>query len=125
VSSFFGGNPGKIISLWKTGNLTLCLTNAILEEYIEVIIRMGLANEDELKELFKLFRTGFNSSFVAKTPKISICEDSHDNKFIEAAAALEAKFIISGDNHLKKIKKYTGIKILSPRDFLNNYKKNP
>ena len=42
VSSFFGGNPRAVIDLWKTGSLTLCLSQDILDEYIEVLRRLGL-----------------------------------------------------------------------------------
>ncbi|MDW7761998.1 MAG: PIN domain-containing protein, partial [Acidobacteriota bacterium] len=55
VSSFFGGNPRKIIDRWKTGGLTLCLSAPILEEYAAVLRRLGLEGEDELRELLDLF----------------------------------------------------------------------
>ena len=33
VSSFFGGHPKTIINMWTTGDLALCLTNAIIDEF--------------------------------------------------------------------------------------------
>lgn len=42
VSSFFGGNPRKVIDLWKTGELTLCLSTPIVDEYVAVLRRLGL-----------------------------------------------------------------------------------
>ena len=42
VSSFFGGNPRRIVDLWKTGEVTLCLSKAIIDEYVEVLRRLGL-----------------------------------------------------------------------------------
>ena len=70
VSSFFGGKPRKIIDLWKAGKITLCLSNAILDEYIDVLRRTGLTEEDELEELLSLFSRGFSLLFTTKTPKI-------------------------------------------------------
>ncbi|MEW6201083.1 MAG: putative toxin-antitoxin system toxin component, PIN family, partial [bacterium] len=32
VSSFFGGNPRRIIDLWSKGKITLCLSKDILDE---------------------------------------------------------------------------------------------
>ena len=105
--------------MWKKGKITLCLTNNIIYEYIDVLGRMGLAGEKELRELLLLFQKGFNCVFTAKTPSIKISSDPDDNKFIEAAAALDAEIIISGDKHLIEIKRYAGIKIFKPKEFFD------
>jgi len=119
ISSFFGGIPRKIIDLWKDGRITLCLSQEIVEEYIEVLSRLGV-DDDEIRKLTKLFAENYHSIFTAKTPKLSIVKDDpDDNKFIECAVALDCKIIISGDNHLKSIKKYISIDILSPREFID------
>ncbi len=120
VSSFFGGIPRKIIDLWKNGKITLCLSQAIIEEYIDILIRLGIDNS-EINDLIKLFAENYFSIFTAKTPKISVVKDDpDDNKFIECAVALDCKIIISGDKHLRSLKKYIDIKILSPREFIDN-----
>ena len=124
VSSFFGGNPRRIIDLWKEEKITLCLSKDILDEYIEVLERMGLQDEDELKELLSLFRKGFNMLFTARTPKIqAIKSDPDDDKFIECALALKAEVIITGDKAIEVIGEYMGIKIFTPRRFLRSYDK--
>lgn len=122
VSSFFGGNPRKIIDLWKTGQITLCLSRPIIDEYINVLSRMGLQNERELEELLSLFAHGYHVLFTSKTPNLSIVEkDPDDDKFIECAVALNSKHIISGDKALREIEDYMGIKIKSPKQFLDEY----
>ena len=45
-------------------------------------------------------------------------EDPDDDKFIEAAFAGKAEYIISKDRHLLNINQYSGVKILPPEDFL-------
>ncbi len=120
VSSFFGGNPRKVIDLWQSGQLTLCLSAPIVEEYVEVLRRMGLQNERELDELLSLMARGLHSVFTAKTPALRIfSEDPDDDKFIECAVALQAAFVISGDKLLTRLKNYMGIRILSPKAFLD------
>jgi putative PIN family toxin of toxin-antitoxin system len=122
ISSFFGGIPKDIINLWKNSKVTLCLSQEIVEEYIEVLNRLGLKDKKEIRKLTKLFAEGYNSLFSAKTPKIEIVvDDPDDNKFIECAVALDSKIIISGDKHLKEIKKYIDIEIVSPREFVDRY----
>ena len=123
VSSFFGGNPRKIIDLWKRGEITLCLSKDILDEYVEVLQRIGLQDEGELEELLSLFAKGFNILFITKTPKIkAVKDDPDDDKFIECAVALKAEVILTGDRAIEVIREYMGIKILTPQQLLENYK---
>jgi hypothetical protein len=119
VSSFFGGNPKKIIDLWKNDKITLCLSNAIIDEYIDVFRRIGMKDEYELEELLSLFSRGFNILFTTKTTKIKIIKnDPGDDKFIECAVALKADAVITGDGEVLAVKEYMGIKILTPQQFL-------
>jgi len=119
VSSFLGGNPRKIIDLWKTEKITLCLSSAILDEYIDVLRRIGLKDEDELDELLSLFSRGFNILFTTKTPKLKVVKnDPDDDTFIECAVALKANIVVSGDREVLAVKEYTGIRILTPQEFL-------
>lgn len=121
VSSFFGGNPGKIIDLWEAGELTLCLSAPLVEEYAAVSRSLGLEGEDELGELLDLFARGTFILFAAKTPKLSIVQaDPGDNKFIECAVALKADVIITGDRALGQIGSYMGIRIVNPLEFLKS-----
>ena len=122
VSSFFGGNPRKIIDMWRDGKITLCLSKDTVYEYVKVLQRLGLENERELKELLDLLAKGYNLIFTTKTPKIkAIKDDPDDDKFIECAVALKADVIVTGDKALKKIKEYLGIKIFTPEQFLKKY----
>ena len=117
--------PKEIINLWKNGKLILCLSQNIVEEYIEVLNRLGLKDKKEIQKLTKLFAEGYNSIFTAKTPRIKVVKDDQDDdKFLECAIALDSKIIIFGDKHLKEIKKYIDIEIVSPRKFIDLYDKN-
>lgn len=119
VSSFFGGKPKRIIDLWKEGAVTLCISKGILDEYIDVLSRLGMEGEEELAELLRFFSEGFNILFTTKTPLVNVVEkDPSDNKFIECAMALKAEVIITGDRHLLSVKSYGGIDILTPKQFL-------
>ena len=121
VSSFFGGIPRQIIDDWKLGKLNLCLSQRIIEEYLLVLNRLQL-DEQIIKELTCLFAEGYHSFFAANTPELSIViDDPDDDKFIECAVALDCKIIISGDKHLKNIKRYVDIDILSPREYIDTF----
>ena len=123
VSSFFGGNPKKIIDFWKNEEIILCLSKDILDEYIDVLQRVGLGNENEIEELLSFFAKGFNILFTTNTPKINaVKDDPEDDKFIECALALKAEVIITGDKALTTMGEYLGIKILTPQEFLKTHK---
>jgi putative PIN family toxin of toxin-antitoxin system len=119
VSSFFGGNPRKVIDLWRDGKITICLSGPILEEYVAVLRRIGLEGETELEELLSLFGRGHGILFTAKTPELKVVEsDPDDDKFIECAVALKADAMVTGDKAIENIGSYMGVKVFNPRDFM-------
>lgn len=61
ISSLFGGNPRKVFDLWKFGEITLCLSKLIVDEYVEVLRRLELHDEKELEELLGLLHMSFIS----------------------------------------------------------------
>jgi hypothetical protein len=122
VSSFFGGNPRKNVNLWKSGALTLCLSKEILEEYVEVLGRMGLQDDLALKELLDLFSRAPNIVFTSKTPEVhAVPGDPDDDKFIACAAALQAEVVVTGDKELEAVGIYSDIRILTPSRFLGEF----
>jgi uncharacterized protein len=59
------------------------------------------------------------SQIVIPTISFDIVKDDpKDNMVVECAAAARAQFIVTGDNHLLKLKSYQGIRILNPKEFL-------
>ena len=124
VSSFFGGNPREVIHLWEAGEISLCLSRPIIDEYVAVLRRLGLQDEKELGELLGLFAVGTQIVYTAKTPDLSVvADDPDDDKFIECAVALKADYIVSGDKALLELENYMGIGIVNPKQFLTVYKK--
>jgi uncharacterized protein len=123
ISSFLSpkGDPRKIIDLWKKGEVVLCLSAGILGEYIEVLSRFGLENEPELKEVLDLFRQHSYCELVVCDDMLNVIEaDPDDNKFIECAIVARAAYIVSGDKHLKELRQYAGVPIISPAEFIQS-----
>ena len=44
--------------------------------------------------------------------------DPSDNRYLEAALAGEASYVVSGDRHLLDLKRYRDIQILAPNEFM-------
>lgn len=118
VSSFVGGNPRKVIDLWKNGQVTQCLSGEVLDEYTEVLRRFGLPEAD-LQSLLSLFARGVHILFTSKVPRISVVKsDPDDDKFVACAIALNAEVVITGDRALRAVWQYQGITIVTPEQFL-------
>ncbi|MBI5178722.1 MAG: putative toxin-antitoxin system toxin component, PIN family [Nitrospinae bacterium] len=122
ISSFFGGNPRRVIDLWKNEQVTLCVSGKILDEYAAVVKRLGLEGYPEFQEMLALFSRGHSLVFTTKTPKIeAVPQDPDDDKFIECAVALKAEVVITGDKALGALKEYRGIPIVTPARFLKDF----
>ena len=126
-----GGKSDQLCESVFDGQLQLILSNAILRETRRVfsyhkiqklLNKRGVTSELIEDFLIKLIRI---STLVApkNVPDI-IKEDPADNAILAAAFAGQAGFIVSGDQHLRALKEYQGIKILSPADFLEEIKSN-
>jgi len=120
VSSFFGGNPRKVIDKWFSGSLTLCVSSPMLKEYFEVLSRFHFEDDTLLLRLMAAVEKSSNILFVENPNEEQwIPVDPADNKFIACAIALKARYIVSGDSHLTQRAKIDNIKILTPSEFLN------
>jgi len=119
ISSFFGGDPRAVIDLWKTGRLTLCLSQDTLDDHIEVLGGLGLDSAPELDELLKLFAEGSHILFTIRTPEVRVVSDPDDDRFIACALALKAAYIVTGDKALLDVRHYEGIEVVTPRAFVD------
>jgi predicted nucleic acid-binding protein len=70
----------------------------------------------------------FATQSIRVTPRIPVrvvVEDPDDNKFLEAALAGQADYILSGDNHLLRLETFEGIPIIGSRQFLQLIRGEP
>ncbi len=122
VSGYLGGALEAIIVAWKSGKFTLVVSNAIADEYHEVLRRPKFKIERaELDDFSALLLD--KAEFVSPLETISaIVTDPADNKFLEAAVTGKANLIVSGDDHLLELKTYGEIPIITARDFITRLK---
>lgn len=116
----FGGNCRYILDLLIEKKLTAVSSPSILLE-ISQKLKVKFKRSDE--QILSIIKTIVETAEIVD-PKLKLSlvkEDKSDNKIIEAAVYGKARFIITGDRHLLKIKQYQEIKILSPAQFLSEY----
>lgn len=105
---------------FETGQNVLCVSNSIIEEYVEIMQR--LINVEVAEYVIK---TIINSPFVEFiTPFYQfhvINTDLDDNKFVDCAVAARAKYIVTNDHHFDVVKKsvFPKVIVVSLQTFYN------
>jgi uncharacterized protein len=118
---FFKGPPYRIFQIWRKGHLDIVISHEILEEYRRVIQDVGTQFPDiDISDLFELITLKAHLT-LALTLHPQICDDPDDDKFFSAALASKTFIIISGDKHLLDKSGFSGINVLKPKNFLDQY----
>ena len=114
----FSGNPRRILNLAEAGVIHLAVSDAILDEVASVLCREKFGwPEAEIE--WALNQISRFAEYVEPKQRIDvITEDPTDNRILECAAASGSEYLVTGDNHLLKLGKLGGIKIVKPSDFL-------
>jgi uncharacterized protein len=119
----FTASPHKILKAWRAGRVVILLSSEILEEYQRVGNELTTQFRDvDLKPSLELL-TAHGEMVYSPSILPRIKEDPSDNKFLACALAGKAKFIVSKDRHLLKLREFQGIRISGPRNFSQVYLK--
>jgi len=122
ISSFIAyGKPRNVLDRVFTGKVRLLTSPVILLEFEEVLSRekFGLTKTQVQRIVSLIIRS--SEAIEPKTKIILITEDPDDNKLLECAIDGRAKYIITGDKHLLKIRKYKNIRVVNPNSFLRKW----
>ena len=118
---FFSGPAYQILKAWRDGKIQLIISPQILEEYHRVSETfVAQYPEIDLNPVLELITFKAELSQAPGLPE-SVCKDPDDDKFLACALASKVKLIISGDKHLLQVSGYRGIKVVSPRKFVEAY----
>ena len=120
--TFWQGASARIIRMIEEQKLVLVLSEDILREYDKVMhydeIRLKvLHHQERVDAVQKIMRLG---QMTVRTEMIKeVMNDPDDDKFLEAAIAGNAEYIITQDKkHILPLKEFRGIKIVTPEAFL-------
>jgi putative PIN family toxin of toxin-antitoxin system len=114
----FGGAPGKLVSLWKTGSIQPLGSATIFDEYLKVFAypRFELSAGD-IDYLISVEILPYFEIVTVEPGKPYVGRDPEDDKFIWCALAGNAEGIISGDEHLLRLN-HPPVPILTVAEFL-------
>jgi hypothetical protein len=116
------GAPRKILDLARKVIFEVVSSASINHEILNVLHRNYIYTKYNLTEeiIDDISAFLYEGSILTEDRYVvsKIKKDPEDNKFIACALEGEADYIISGDDHLLRLKHYEGIQILDARDFL-------
>ena len=115
----FGGNPDLILRLsrGRTKRFDLFLSPFILKELSVTLSGKFFWSVPRIERATQLLvKWGDVVPTKNSISVITACEP--DNRILECAVKAEADFIVSGDKHLLNLKKYEGIRMVTPTQFL-------
>ena len=116
----FGGINARLLGLARGGVFRIDISDAILVELVSVL--RDDFNWDGYRLDFARDQIGKMANRVVPTQPIdAIKEDPDDNRILECALSAQARYIVSGDKHLLKLRTFHRIPILAPRAFLETW----
>jgi uncharacterized protein len=104
------------------GEFTLCISNDIFFEYLEILERQttseiakNIANFLAIMPSVKMIEPFFNWGFISQDPD--------DNKFVDCAISAGAECIVTHDAHFQVLKKiaFPSVLVLTPDEFERAY----
>ena len=116
---FWGGKPRHVIDLGRNGTIQIFTSEDIEQEILDKLMTKFGLNSDDAGRVMADFSTFTKPIRVSRRIHV-VKDDPDDDKFIECAVECGAKFIVSDDKHLLKMKKYKGIDIVNAATFLKS-----
>lgn len=125
VSGLFGiedSPSAQILNAFHDQKIILVTSPAILKEVVDVINRDRIIKRTKMGQKE---RAGFIDKLIERcdvTPgkkfQEVVSRDITDDKFLSCAIEAQTDYIITGDEDLLELKEYEGIKIVTPREFI-------
>ena len=125
VSAFISrdGTCADVLDLISTfEEIHLVLSEEILSEFEEVMKRnevksvLGYRVSDIVA--FRVAVRGVAEIVKVKSAFKAVEEDPEDDTVVNTAIDGKAQYIVSGDKHLCKLKKFRGVSVVTPKGFL-------
>jgi len=114
-ATFWKGSSRKVLDACMKEKIRVVTSLGIIEEFIQTLARetkFKATEHDITRYRNKILE---KSDMIFPKERIQIVKkDVTDNKVLECAVEGNANYVISRDNHLLDIKKYRGIKTITP-----------
>ena len=125
VSSLIQKNyPFLIVEHCIEGNVEICISNEIIQEYIEVLNRPKFSRfyDFKINADFLITRISEMAELFEPQNKLNLIKDETDNRLLELAQLAKADFIITGNTNDFNLENFEGTKIVTPKEYWEKYK---
>lgn len=116
------GSPGVIVRMASSAEITLCLDARILSEYEEVLARPKFGFDADLVTALLDF-IDLSGRTTASSPLLRRLPDSQDEPFLEVALACGAECLVTGNLAHFPADCTEGVLVLSPSEFVEEYRR--
>ena len=112
----------RYYAVWESlvsGQNTLCVTNEIITEYLEILQR--LTDYDTAEAIIKTFINSPFAEFVTPFYNFELIkQDPDDNKFVDCAITANARYIVTNDHHFDVLKSisFPPIDVITLEEFM-------
>lgn len=101
-------------AIWQAirrGDIHLCVSNEIIEEYEEILFR--LTNAKTTRAVIEAIINNPQTIFITPYYRFNlITADPDDNKFVDCAITASAKCLVTEDNHYNVLKRISFPKVV-------------
>jgi len=118
------GPPGSILRLVTAGAVRICYDARILVEYRQVLLRSAFPfTEIQVDSLLDQLQA--DGDLVAAAPLVERLPDTEDESFLEVALSGNAECLVTGSLKHYPEQKRQGVRVESPREFLELFRNRP
>ena len=100
----FGGVPQKVLELIQSKGLKIYVCQPIMDEVSEVLPRKFNWSRHELDRFLPALWE--RCTVITPQVRVSVCQDPDDNRILECAQESGAAYIVTGDDHLLRLKRF-------------------
>ena len=109
---FRRGKPHQLLRMALDGTVSMTVSQAIIDETLDVLARKFSATADDLAEAKAVITEAART--VTPTVQLDVIkEDPPDNRILECAVTAGSNYIVTGDKDLLRLGQYDAIGIIT------------
>jgi len=111
------GICSKLLHRARAGEFSLVSCPFIMKEIRLILSRKFRLADAEIVAALEPVNEAISKYIKHNLEITGVCRDPDDDNIIACAAAAEAGYLVTGDADLLELKRYQGVRIITPRNF--------
>jgi putative PIN family toxin of toxin-antitoxin system len=113
--------PGEVFRRWRRRTFQLVVSRHILEELKHALARPYFADRFTTDQVGRALRTfGKRGEWAPMDRAVTgVASHPEDDPVLATAISASVDFLVTGDRQLQRLGSYRGVRIVSPREFLD------